>query len=212
MRAHKEDLFSFLTERWKDLFGITYDVLLYDLTSTYFESNPPFGEGDKRRHGYSRDHRPDCVQVIIAVVVTPEGFPLAYEVLPGNTADNTTLPAFLEKIEARYGKARRIWLMDRGIPTDKQLASARERGVQYVVGTPKGRLSKLERKLLDRPWAEARPSVQVKFLSHEGELYVWVQSRSRICKEQAMRRRRLKRLWARLKELQEQRLPMRSCC
>ena len=112
-------------ERRQDLFGITYDVLLYDLTSTYFESDPPFDEDDKRRHGYSRDRRPDCVQVIIAVVVTPEGFPLAYEVLPGNTAENTTLPVFLEKIEARYGKARRIWLMDRGIPTDEQLADAR---------------------------------------------------------------------------------------
>jgi len=201
---HKDALFSFLTERWQDLFGITYDVLLYDLTSTYFESDPPFEKDDKRRHGYSRDRRPDCVQVIIAVVVTPEGFPLAYEVLPGNTADNTTLPAFLEKIEARYGKARRIWLMDRGIPTDEQLADARARGMQYVVGTPKGRLSTLERTLLDRPWEEARPSVQVKLLPHEDELYVWVQSRARVCKERAMRRRRLKRLWARLKELQRQ--------
>lgn len=201
---HKEALFSFLTERWRDLFGITYDVLLYDLTSTYFESDPPFEEEDKRRYGYSRDRRPDCVQVIIGVVVTPEGFPLAYEVLPGNTADNTTLPAFLEKIEARYGKARRIWLMDRGIPTDEQLVKARARGVQYVVGTPKGRLNKLERKLLDRPWEEARPSVQVKLLPDDGELYVWVQSRSRVCKERAMRRCRLKRLWARLKKLQKQ--------
>jgi len=202
---HKDALFSFLTERWQDLFGITYDVLLYDLTSTYFESDPPFEKDDKRRYGYSRDRRPDCVQVIIAVVVTPEGFPLAYEVLPGNTADNTTLPAFLEKIEARYGKARRIWLMDRGIPTDEQLADARARGMQYVVGTPKGRLSVLERELLDRPWEEARPSVQVKLLPHEDELYVWVQSRARVCKERAMRRRRLTRLWARLKELQRQR-------
>jgi len=151
---HKEALFSFLTERWRDLFGIRYDVLPYDLTSTYFGSDLPFGEDDKRRHGYSRDRRPDCVQVIIAVVVTPEGFPLAYEVLPGNTADNTTLPAFLEKIETRYGKARRIWLMDRGIPTYEHLAQARARGVRYVVGTPKGRLSRLERQLLDRPWEE----------------------------------------------------------
>ena len=201
---HKEALFSFLAERWKDLFGITYDVLLYDLTSTYFESNPPFGEDDKRRYGYSRDRRPDCVQVIIAAVVTPEGFPLAYEVLHGNTADKTTLPAFLEKIEAQYGKARRVWLMDRGIPTDEQLADARGRGIGYVVGTPKGRLNKLERQLCDLPWKEARPSVGVKLLPHEGELYVWVESRSRVCKERAMRRRRLKRLWGRLKELQKQ--------
>jgi transposase len=202
---HKEEMFGFLTERWRDLFGITYDVLLYDLTSTYFESNPPFGDEDKRRHGYSRDHRPDCVQVIIAVVVTPEGFPLAYEVLSGNTRDNATLPAFLEKIEAAYGKVRRIWLMDRGVPTDEHLAWMKARGMLYLVGTPKGRLSQLEQALLGREWEEARPDVQVKLLPHDGDLYVWVQSRSRVSKERAMRRRRLKRLWLRLKELQRQR-------
>ena len=203
--AHKEALFSFLTERWRDLFGIEYDVLLYDLTSTYFESDPPFGEDDKRRYGYSRDHRPDCVQVVVALVVTPGGFPLAYEVLPGNTADNTTLPAFLEKIETRYGKARRIWVMDRGIPTEAHLLQMRQRGVLYLVGTPKGRLNKLEQALLSRPWAEARPSVQVKLLPQGEELYVWVQSQARVSKERAMRRRRLKRLWARLKALRKQR-------
>jgi len=202
---HKEEMFGFLTERWRDLFGITYDVLLYDLTSTYFESNPPFGDEDKRRYGYSRDHRPDCVQVIIAVVVTPEGFPLAYEVLSGNTRDNATLPAFLEKIEAAYGKVRRIWLMDRGVPTDEHLAWMKARGMLYLVGTPKGRLSQLEQALLGREWEEARPDVQVKLLPHDGDLYVWVQSRSRVSKERAMRRRRLKRLWLRLKELQRQR-------
>lgn len=202
---HKEDLFSFLTQRWQDLFGVSYDVLLYDLTSTYFESDPPFPEGDKRRHGYSRDHRPDCVQVVIAVVVTPEGFPLAYDVMPGNTADKTTLPTFLEKIETRYGKARRIWVMDRGIPTEAHLAQMRKRGVSYLVGTPKGRLNKLEQALLARPWDEARPSVRVKLLAQDQELYVWVQSRARVFKERAIRRRRLKRLWARLKALQRQR-------
>ena len=115
---HKEALFSHLMARWRDLFHANFDVLLYDLTSTYFEADPPFAESDKRRHGYSRDHRPDCVQVVIALVVTPEGLPLAYEVLPGNTADNTTLRDFLARIERQYGKARRIWLMDRGIPTE----------------------------------------------------------------------------------------------
>jgi len=202
---HKEELFGFLTERWRDLFGITYDVLLYDLTSTYFESDPPFGEDDKRRYGYSRDHRPDCVQVVIAVVVTPEGFPLAYDVLPGNTSDKTTLPDFLEKIESRYGKVRRIWLMDRGIPTDAHLAWMKKRGMFYLVGTPKGRLSTLEQALLARPWQEARPDVLVKLLPHDDDLYVWVQSRSRVGKERSMRRRRLKRLWSRLTELQRQR-------
>lgn len=135
---------------------LKFDVLLYDLTSTYFESNPPFAEGDKRRFGYSRDHRPDCVQVVIALIVTPEGFPLAYEVLAGNTADNTTLPAFLERIEARYGKARRIWVMDRGIPTEAHLADMRARGACYLVGTPKGRLSTLEQGLAAQPWQQAR--------------------------------------------------------
>jgi len=203
--AHKEDLFSFLVSRWQDLFGVSYDVLLYDLTSTYFESDPPFAEGSKRQYGYSRDHRPDCVQVVIAVVVTPEGFPLAYEVMAGNTADHTTLPGFLDRIEARYGKARRIWLMDRGIPTEEQLAQMRARGIGYLVGTPKGRLTRLEQALLERPWKQARPSVRVKLLPSDQELYVWVQSHARVQKERAMRRRRLKRLWARLKALQKQR-------
>jgi hypothetical protein len=203
--AHKEALFTFLTARWQDLFGLTYDVLLYDLTSTYFESDPPFALGDKRRYGYSRDRRPDCVQVVIALIATPEGFPLAYEVLPGNTADNTTLPAFLAQIEARYGQARRIWVMDRGIPTEAHLAALRARGAHYIVGTPKGRLTALERQLLPLPWQAARPSVQVKLLPQAGELYVWVQSATRVQKERAMRRRRLKRLWARLQALRQQR-------
>jgi hypothetical protein len=109
---HKRALFDHLMGRWKDLFAAKFDVLLYDLTSTYFESDPPFPEGDKRRFGYSRDRRSDCVQVVIALIVTPEGFPLAYEVLPGNTSDKTTLKDFLKKIEDQYGKAGRIWVMD----------------------------------------------------------------------------------------------------
>ena len=117
---HKLALFDHLRQRWQDLFGAKFEVLLYDLTSTYFESPPPDDEEDKRRYGYSRDKRSDCVQVVIALIITPDGFPLAYEVLPGNTADSTTLRAFLQKIEAQYGKARRIWVMDRGIPTDRK--------------------------------------------------------------------------------------------
>jgi transposase len=143
--------------------------------------------------------------VVIALIVTPEGFPLPYEVLPGNTTDKTTLPAFLAQIEARYGQARRIWVMDRGIPTDAHLAQLRQRGVSYVVGTPKGRLTQLERALLSRPWQKARPSVQLKLLPQEAELYVWVQSQARVQKERAMRRRRLRRLWTRLQALQRQR-------
>jgi transposase len=201
--AHKDALFEHLVERWRDLFNASFDVLLYDLTSTYFEADPPFPEGDKRRHGYSRDHRPDCVQVVIALVVTPDGLPLAYEVLPGNTADNTTLRGFLARIERQYGKARRIWLMDRGIPSEEVLAEMRaaDPPVQYVVGTPKGRLTRLEQDLLARPWQEARPGVQVKLLPQDGELYVFAQSRDRVAKERAMRRRQLKWLWRRLAQI-----------
>lgn len=202
---HKAALFSHLQERWKDLFGAKFDVLLYDLTSTYFESNPPFPEGDKRRFGYSRDKRFDCVQVVIALVVTPEGFPLGYEVLPGNTLDKTTLKSFLEKIEMQYGKARRVWVMDRGIPTEETLEQMRQSQppVSYLVGTPKGRLSKLEAALVDRPWQQVREGITVKLLPQEGECYVFAQSVSRIDKERAMRRRQLKQLWKRLPELRQ---------
>ena len=201
--AHKEGLFSHLRGRWQDLFGASFEVLLYDLTSTYFESPPPENETDKRRHGYSRDKRGDCVQVVIALIVTPEGFPLAYEVLPGNTADSTTLRAFLHRIETQYGRAQRIWVMDRGIPTEAVLAEMRQADppVSYLVGTPKGRLSRMEQALLGKPWQAVRPGVEVKLLSEEPELYVLARSRARIDKERAMRKRQLKRLWKRLGEL-----------
>jgi transposase len=206
--VHKTELFSHLRERWQDLFGARFDVLLYDLTSTYFESDPPGDAADKRRHGYSRDKRNDCVQVVIALIATPEGFPLAYEVMPGNTADNQTLRAFLHKIERQYGKADRIWIMDRGIPTEEVLAEMRRADppVSYLVGTPKGRLPKLEQALLGLPWHAVREGVQVKLLPQEQEVYVLAQSRTRIHKERAMRRRQLKRLWARLKRLSDMRL------
>ena len=206
--AHKADLFGHLRQRWQDLFGARFDVLLYDLTSTYFESDPPADEADKRRYGYSRDKRSDCVQVVIALIVTPEGFPLAYEVLPGNTADSTTLRSFLHKIEAQYGKAHRIWVMDRGIPSEEVLAEMRQADppVSYLVGTPKGRLGKLEGQLLELPWKAVRDGVDVKLLPQEQDLYVLAQSRSRVDKERAMRRRQLKRLWARLQQLSAMRL------
>ncbi len=201
--AHKTALFTHLRQRWQDLFGARFEVLLYDLTSTYFESSPPEDEDDKRRHGYSRDKRSDCVQVVIALIVTPEGFPLAYEVLPGNTADCTTLRAFLRTIEAQYGKAQRIWVMDRGIPTEEVLAEMRQVDppISYLVGTPKGRLSKFEKALLALPWQAVREGVQVKLLRQEPELYVLAESRARIDKERAMRRRKLRWLWARLKQI-----------
>jgi transposase len=200
---HKRAVFDHLVGRWRDLFNASFDVLLYDLTSTYFEANPPFPEGDKRRFGYSRDRRSDCVQVVVALIVTPEGLPLAYEVLPGNTADSTTLKGFLEGIERQYGKARRIWVMDRGIPTEAVLEEMRRSDppVLYLVGTPKGRLSRLEQDLVTKPWREARDGVQVKLLPQDGEVYVFAESRDRVAKERAMRRRQLKWLWARLKQL-----------
>jgi transposase len=205
---HKRDLFTHLTGRWKDLFNARFEVLLYDLTSTYFESDPPFPEGDKRRHGYSRDKRPDCVQVVIALIVTPEGFPLAYEVLAGNTSDKTTLADFLQKIEEQYGRAQRIWVMDRGIPTEKVLEQMRAAAppVQYLVGTPRGRLSQYEQKLAGVPWQVAREGVSVKLLEEGQELYVLAESKDRVHKERAMRRRQLKGLWARLKKLQGMKL------
>jgi transposase len=200
---HKEALFSHLRARWQDLFAAKFDVLLYDLTSTYFESPPPDDDADKRRHGYSRDKRSDCVQVVIALIVTPAGFPLAYEVLPGNTSDKTTLRDMLRKIETRYGKANRIWVMDRGIPTEEMLAEMRaaDPPVSYLVGTPKGRLSKLEKHLVTLPWQAVREGVDVKLLPQDQELYVLAQSHARINKERAMRRRKLKWLWARLKQI-----------
>jgi transposase len=201
---HKQALFNHLMGRWKDLFNAQFDVLLYDLTSTYCESDPRFGEEDKRQFGYSRDQRPDCVQVVIALIVTPEGFPLGYEVMPGNTSDKTTLPAFLKKIEEQYGKARRIWIMDRGIPTQKDLEAmrARQPPIYYLVGTPKGRLAQYEKKLTELPWQAVREGVEVKLLKEEKELYVLAQSQDRRKKECGMRRRQLQWLWKRLKEIQ----------
>ena len=207
---HKADLFSHLMARWRDLFNANFDVLLYDLTSTYFEINASdVAEGDKRRHGYSRDKRPDCPQVVIALVVTTEGLPLAYEVLPGNTADCTTLRIFLAGIERQYGRARRVWVMDRGIPTEAVLAEMRgsDPPVQYLVGTPKGRLSRLEKQLLTKPWQKARAGVQVKLLAEDDELYVYAESVDRVSKERAMRRRQLKWLWKRLRELAAMEIP-----
>ena len=204
--AHKRAFFSFLRQRWETLFDARFDVLLYDLTSTYFESDPPFD--GKRRFGYSRDKRPDCVQVVIALVVTPQGFPLAYEVMPGNTSDRTTLAGFLARIEAQYGRSDRVWIMDRGIPTEETLAAMRggDAPVHYLVGTPKGRLTRLEKSFLALPWQTVRESVEVKLLAEDGELYVLARSRARIDKERGMRRRRLKRLWQRLHDLRGQSL------
>jgi hypothetical protein len=174
-----------------------------DLTSTYFESDPTLEENDKRRHGYSRDHRFDCVQIVIALIVTPEGLPLAYEVLPGNTNDSKTLRSCLAKIEHKYGKAQRILCMDRGVPTEEVLAAMRrsEPPVQYLCGTPKGRLNRLEKSLMSKPWRNARAGSKVKLLPEE--LYMFAQSHDCIAKKRSMRRRKLKWLWARLPQLKD---------
>jgi hypothetical protein len=204
--AHKQALFSFLRQRWQALFEVRFDVLLYDLTSTYFECDLP--EEGKRKFGYSRDKRSDCVQVIIALIVTPEGFPLAYEIMSGNTSDKTPLADFLKKIEKQYGKANRTWVMDRGIPTEETLGQMRtaQTPIHYLVGTPRGGLSKLEKEFLKLSWEKVRESVEVKLLDQAGELYILSRSLGRVHKERSMRRRRLKRLFKRLRELQQQKL------
>ena len=198
---HKTALFDHLRQRWQDLFQARFDVLLYDLTSTYIE-----GEGEeipKAKHGYSRDHRFDCRQVVIALVVTPEGFPLAYEVMEGNTSDRTTLRGFLAKIEAQYGQARRVWVMDRGIPTEEVLEEMREPGREmfYLVGTPRGKIQQYEKKWLELPWQKVRESVEVKLFAEEGELYVLAKSEGRRAKERAIRRRKLVGLLKTLRKL-----------
>jgi transposase len=199
----KESLFGHLRDRWSDLFGARYDVLLYDLTSTYFECDVPEDPADPRRFGYSRDRRSDCVQVVVALVVTPAGLPLAYEMFPGNTADKTTLREMIETIVRRYGSAERIWVMDQGIPTEEVLAELRAGGAQirYLVGTPKGRLARLEAELAERPWTEVNTQLRVKLVPAVGELYVLAESQARQLKESGMRRRRLKKYWKRLGEL-----------
>jgi len=199
---HKEAVFQHLKQRWRDLFSANFDVLLYDLTSSYFEGLCELIP--KARHGYSRDGRPDCRQVVIGLVVTPDGLPLAYEVLAGNTSDKTTLRTFLKLIEARYGKARRVWVMDRGIPTEEVLGEMRQEGVQYLVGTAKGRLTRLEKSFLPRPWQEVHAGVRVKLLDESGELLVLARSDARVQKERAMRLRRLRKLYAGLREVLRQ--------
>lgn len=187
---HKEALCQHLASRWKTLFDSSFDVLLYDLTSTYFEGLCE--QIPKAKHGYSRDGRSDCRQVVIALVITPDGLPLTYEVLAGNTADKTTLRELLARIERLHGKARRTWIMDRGIPTEATLKEMREAGTHYLVGTPKSMLSKLDQQLADKPWQEVHESMKVKMTEHEGEFYVLAHSDARQLKEKAMRRRRFK--------------------
>ena len=184
-------------------------MLLYDLTSTYFEGE--MEENPKAKHGYSRDGRPDCLQVVIALVITPDGFPLAYEVMDGNTSDRTTLRGFLDQIENTYGQAKRMWIMDRGIPSEAILAEMRNpaRPMSYLVGTGKGKIKQYEKKWLDLPWHKVRDSVEVKLFEQDGELYVLAKSQGRQRKEIAMRRKRLARLLRKLRAMRRS-LPSRD--
>jgi len=186
---HKQDLFVWLRGKWADLFQADFEVLLYDLTSTYFEG--AMEENPKAKRGYSRDGRPDCLQVVVALVVTTDGFPLAYEVMDGNTTDCTTLRGFLDKIEKTYGKAKRMWVMDRGIPTEAILAEMRDPARQVC------------------PWQKVRDSVEVKLFEQDGELYVLAKSEGRQAKEVAMRRKRLARLLCKLRVMRRS-LPARD--
>jgi transposase len=206
---HKRELFVWLKQKWADLFQADFEVLLYDLTSTYFEGE--MEQNPKARRGYSRDGRPDCLQLVIALVVTTDGFPLAYEVMNGNTSDRATLRAFLDDIEKTYGKAKRTWVMDRGIPSEAILKEMREpeRETFYLVGTPKGKIHQHEKKWLDLPWQKVRDSVQVKLYQDGGELYVLAKSEGRQAKEIAIRRKRLARLLRKLRAMRKS-LPKRD--
>jgi len=206
---HKRELFVWLKQKWADLFQADFEVLLYDLTSTYFEGE--MEQNPKARRGYSRDGRPDCLQLVIALVVTTDGFPLAYEVMNGNTSDRTTLRTFLDDIEKTYGKAKRTWVMDRGIPSEAILKEMREpeRETFYLVGTPKGKINQHEKKWLDLPWQKVRDSVQVKLYQDGGELYVLAKSEGRQAKEIAIRRKRVVRLLRKLRAMRKS-LPKRD--
>jgi len=205
----KRELFGWLKQKWADLFQADFEVLLYDLTSTYFEGE--MEQNPKARRGYSRDGRPDCLQLVIALVITTDGFPLAYEVMNGNTSERTTLRTFLDDIEKTYGKAKRTWVMDRGIPSEAILKEMRkpERETFYLVGTPKGKIHQHEKKWLDLPWQKVRDSVQVKLYQDGGELYVLAKSEGRQAKEIAIRRKRLVRLLRKLRAMRKS-LPKRD--
>jgi transposase len=188
---HKEALEQHLARRWQDLFGAKCDLLLYDLTSTYFEGQA--GEVELARHGYSRDHRPDALQIILALVVTEEGFPLSYEIFEGNRADVTTLEEILDSVQRKHGALGRVWVFDRGIVSEENLALLRQRGLFYLVATPRRMLGSFEKELLKEDWSEVEghPQIQVKLVARDEELYVLTRSLNRAEKERAIRLRML---------------------
>ena len=201
LHAHKDKLCAHLHERYRSWFGVEFEFLLYDVTSTYFEGK---AEGnDKAQRGYSRDQRPDCKQVNIGLVVTPEGLPIGYEVFAGNTADVTTVEEMVELMEQKYGVAKRIWVLDRGMVSEENIDFLRGKGARYLVGTPKSQLKKFEAALLEeKDWAQVQPGVEVKLVAHpdgaEGEQYVLCRSTARREKELAMLARQRERLRAQL--------------
>jgi transposase len=185
------------------MFDLDYNILLYDITSTYFEgmckSNP------KAKFGHSKDRRSDCRQILIALIVTPEGFPLNYEILAGNTSEKTTLKPLLDKIESKYGKAGRVWLMDRGIPTEAVLEYMRANGIDYLVGTPRKLLDEFQQELSVKSWQDVNDSVRIKQIEKDGECYVLARSKERMVKERAMRKRKLRRYLEGLAKLKKYR-------
>jgi transposase len=199
---HKEQIEKHLKERLGDLFDLKYDLLLYDITSTYFEGqclgNP------MAQRGYSRDSRPDCMQVCIGLVVTTDGIPLGYEVFDGNRSDSTTVEAIVAAMESKYGRANRVWVMDRGMVSEANLKFLRGRGASYIVGTPKAMLRQFERYLTDKDWHEVQAGVEVKLVAGPDgeETFILARSRDRREKERAMHQRFLDRMEAGLKRLQ----------
>lgn len=198
---HKTRLEQHLKQRYGELFGAEFDVLLYDLTSTYVE-----GAAEKNpmmRRGYSRDHRGDCEQMVIALIVNSEGFPFSYETFDGNRADVTTMETILRMVERKYGRARRIWVMDRGIVSEENLAAIRKRGGQYLVGTPRSQMKQFEAELLKDDWIRVRPEVEVKKVAIPGgeETYILCRTSGRKQKEKAIRKRFSDRMESALKRL-----------
>ena len=186
---HKTKLEQHLKQRYGELFGAEFDVLLYDLTSTYVEGTAE--KNPMMARGYSRDHRPDCEQMVIALIVNSEGFPFSYETFNGNRADVSTMETILRMVERKYGKARRIWVLDRGIVSEENLAAIRKRGGQYLVGTPRSQMKQFEEELLQEDWTRVRPDVEVKKapIPQGEETYILCRTAGRKEKEKAIRHR-----------------------
>jgi len=199
---HKTELEQHLKQRYGELFGAEFDVLLYDLTSTYVEGTAE--KNPMMARGYSRDHRPDCEQMVIALIVNSEGFPFSYETFDGNRADVSTMETILRMVERKYGKARRIWVFDRGIVSEENLAAIRKRGGQYLVGTPRRQMKRFEAELLKEDWTQVRPDVEVKRVAipQGNETYILCRTTGRKEKERAIRKRFSTRMEEVLKRLQ----------